>query len=134
MYYQLEGILAIVLSLSIPIVAIVMGVISSIRKKKGEVELRRLIIENHTDLETAKQLIEQREPKSNKFVSLRWACVLVGMGFGALIDYLLKLSPYEEMKIYFWVIIAFGIGLGLLASFLVEMKMQKNEPIDQEMS
>lgn len=130
---SLEGVFAIVLSLSIPIVAIVMGIISSIKKKNAEVELRRLIIENHTDMETAKQLIEQHEPKTNKFVSLRWACVLIGMGCGTLIDYLLGLNPYGNMKIYFGVIIAFGIGLGLLASFLVEWKLREKDTPEQEM-
>lgn len=131
---NLEGIFAIVLSLLIPIVAIVMGVIFSIKKKNAEVELRRLIIENHTDMEIAKQLIEQHEPKTNEFVSLRWACVLIGMGCGALIDYLLGLNPYGNMKIYFWIIIAFGVGLGLMASFLVESKLQQNNTNEQEMS
>lgn len=132
--YSLEGVFAIFLSLLIPIVAIVMGGISSIKKKKAEAELRRLIIENHTDLETAKQLIEQHEPKSYKYVSLRWACVLIGMGCGALIDYLMGLNPDGDMEIYFWVIIAFGVGLGLLASFLVEWKLQRNDATGQEMS
>ena len=122
---QLEGIFAIVLSLTIPIVAIIFGSIIAIRKKQSETELRKLLIENNTDLETAKALIEEKEKKSNKYSSLRWACILIGLGIGAFADFLLGLNSVDG--IYFWIIIAFGIGLGLLVSFFVELKLQKNE-------
>ena len=122
---ELEGVLAIVLSLTIPIVAIIFGSIIAIRKKQSETELRKLLIENHTDLETAKALIEEKEKKSNKYSSLRWACILIGLGIGAFADFLLGLNSVDG--IYFWIIIAFGIGLGLLVSFFVELKLQKNE-------
>ena len=122
---ELEGVLAIVLSLTIPIVAIIFGSIIAIRKKQSETELRKLLIENNTDLETAKALIEEKEKKSNKYSSLRWACILIGLGIGAFTDFLLGLNSVDG--IYFWIIIAFGIGLGLLVSFFVELKLQKNE-------
>ena len=122
---QIVELSAVVLSLLIPIVAISFGIYASIRKKQNETELRRLIIENHTDLETAKALIEQQQEKTpNKFISLRYACVLIGLGVGALADYLLNIGD----DIYFWLVIAFGIGLGLLASFIVELKLEKQEP------
>ncbi len=122
---ELIPISAIVLSLSIPIVAIIFGAIMLIRKKQSETELRKLLIENHTDLETAKALIEEKEKKSNKYSSLRWACILIGLGIGAFADFLLGIVPHDG--VYFWIIIAFGIGLGLLVSFFVELKLQKNE-------
>ena len=122
---ELEGVLAIVLSLTIPIVAIIFGSIIAIRKKQSETELRRLLIEHNTDLETAKALIDEKEKKSNKYSSLRWACILIGLGIGAFADFLLGLNSVDG--IYFWIIIAFGIGLGLLVSFFVELKLQKNE-------
>ena len=122
---ELEGVLAIVLSLSIPIVAIIFGAIMSIRKKQSETELRRLLIEHNTDIETAKALIEEKEKKSNKYSSLRWACILIGLGIGAFADFLLGLEP--KHNIYFWLVIAFGIGLGLLVSFFVELKLQDKE-------
>lgn len=122
---ELEGIFAIVLSLAIPIVAIICGVIMSIRKKQSETELRKLLIEHNTDLVTAKALIEEQEKKSNKYVSLRWACILIGLGVGAFADFLLGLEP--KHNIYFWLVIAFGIGLGLLVSFFIELKLQNKE-------
>ena len=115
---------AVVLSLLIPIVAITLSFQAYIRKKQNDTELRRLIIENHTDVNTAKVLIENQEEKPNKYTSLRYACILIGLGVGALADYLMNI---ESNCIYFWLVIAFGIGLGLLASFIVELKLLKQD-------
>lgn len=122
---DLAGVLAVVLTLVIPIAAIIGGIILSIRKNRNETELRRLIIENQTDLETAKALIAEPDKKTNKFGTLRGACVLLGIGLGALVNYLLNVTMVGPKGIYFWIVIAFGVGLGLLVSFLVEMKLQK---------
>ena len=122
---DLEPLMAIILSLGIPIVAIIGGIILSIRKNQNETELRRLIIENQTDLETAKALIAEPDKKANKFGTLRGACVLLGIGLGALVNYLLNIPMNGVNGIYAWIVIAFGVGLGLLVSFLVEMKLQK---------
>ena len=129
---QFEGLVAIILSLGIPIVAIVSGVVSSVKKKKLETELRRVIVENHTDLDVARALIEEQEKKPSKFGSLRGACVLIGLGIGALVNYLLNVSMVGPGGIYFWVVLAFGVGLGLLASFIVEQKLKKQEPTPEE--
>ena len=124
--------MAIILSLGIPIVAIVSGVVSSVKKKKLETELRRVIVENHTDLDVARALIEEQKKKPSKFGSLRGACVLIGLGIGALVNYLLNVSMVGPGGIYFWVVLAFGVGLGLLASFIVEQKLKKQEPTPEE--
>lgn len=128
-HLELEGLFAIILSLSIPIVAIVMVFITSIKKKNRETQLRLALIEKGTDPETAKLLIEEHEEKHNKYSSLRWACVLMGMGLGALVDALLGLPP--KHNIYFWLIIAAGMGFGLLISFIVEYKLTKKEQQEQ---
>ena len=117
---------AVVLSMLIPIVAIVSGSIFAIRKKQSETELRRLLVERNTDLETVKALIEEKEKPNNKYSSLRAACVLIGIGLGALADYLLNIQGT-----YFWLVIAFGIGIGLLVSFFTELKLQKREPLEE---
>ncbi len=132
---ELTGVLAVTLSLGIPIVTIIAVFVSIVKKNNNEREIRRLIIENHTDLETAKQLIE--EPKknqgSNPYPALRWGCVLIGMGLGALLCYILQLEP--KHNIYFWILIAFGCGLGLLCSFVIEYKLQRhNAPSTDETS
>ena len=127
---NLEGVFAIVLSLSIPIVAIVMGITSEIKKKQRDTELRLALIQAGTDAETAKILIEERQKKHRKYSSLRWGCVLVGMGLGALCNYCLNVNP--EHDIYFWLIIAAGMGIGLLTSFVIEYKFMKEERTEQQ--
>lgn len=127
---DLAGVLAVALSLGIPIVAIVAGIISSVKKSNNAREIRRLIIENKTDLETAKYLVDepQKRQSSNPYPALRWACVLIGLGLGALIDYLLHLEPADSpMSVYFWIIIAFGCGIGLFCSFLTEYNLQRRD-------
>ena len=127
---ELEGLVAIMFSLAIPIFAIVMGVSKSIKKNENERKIRELLITNHTDPQMAKLLIEQQTPKSNKFVALRWGCILLGIGLGAAINALFNINP--KLEIYFWLILAAGCGLGFLASFIVEMKMQKKETQEDE--
>ena len=122
---DLIPIFAVVLSLSIPIVAIVMVFITSIKKKNHDTELRLALIQQGTDAETAKLLIEEQAEKHDKYSSLRWACVLIGLGLGALVDALIGLPP--KHNIYFWLIIAAGMGIGLLISFIVEYKLTKKE-------
>lgn len=115
------------LSLAIPIVAIIMVFVTAMHKKKQDKEVRQLIIENHTDPETARLLIDEPKKQPRKMGpvnldTLRAACVLLGIGLGACID---LLAGVETKSIYFWLIIACGIGIGLLCSFLVEMHLYK---------
>ena len=122
-----EGLVAIILSLGLPIVAVVMVFASAMHKKTKDKEIRQLIIENHTDAETAKLLIDDpkkqpREAGPFNLGTLRAACILLGLGVGVLIDWL---AVVETKSIYFWLIIAVGIGIGLLCSFLVEMHLYK---------
>ena len=117
----------IVLSLIIPIVAIVMTFIADIKKKRRDTELRLAIIQQGIDAETAKVLTE-KEPE-DKYSGLRWGCILVGLGLGALCDVLLGLPP--KHNIFFWILIATGIGIGLLVSFVIEYKLAKKELKDR---
>ena len=125
MSYALEGVLAIFLSLSIPIIAILMVFITEIKKKRRDTELRLALIQQGTDAETAKILIEQQEKKNNKYSTLRWGCVLIGIGLGAACDALIGLTP--KHNIYFWLIIAAGMGIGLLTAFVIEYQLTKKE-------
>ncbi|MBQ9285979.1 MAG: hypothetical protein IJ209_06850 [Bacteroidaceae bacterium] len=121
---DLESLLAILLSCSIPIVTILMVFITMIKKKSRETELRLAIVQAGTDADTAKVLIDQQQKKRDKYSSLRWGCILAGMGLGALCDALIGISPKHD--IYFWFIIAAGMGVGLLTSFVIEYKLSKN--------
>ena len=121
---DLAGVLAVAISLLIPIVGIICGVIASINKKKRETELRKALIENHTDPESIKLLVEEQEEKTNKFIMLRWGCILLGAGLGAAIS---GWAGTDAKDLYFWLPIIAGMGLGMLISFIVETKMTKNE-------
>ncbi len=121
---DLAGVLAVTLSLLIPIVGIICWLIVSINKKKNETELRKALIENHTDPESIKLLVEEQQEMSNKFIMLRWGCVLLGAGLGAAIS---GWAGTDADNLYFWLPIIAGMGLGMLISFAVETKMTKDE-------
>ena len=127
--HDIAGILAVTLSLLVPIVAILMVFITDIKKKRRDTEIRLAIIQAGTDAETARILIEQQPKKNDKYNGLRWGCILVGVGLGALCDALLDISP--KHNIYFWLIIAAGMGIGLLVSFVIEYKLAKKELKDR---
>lgn len=125
--HELVKMVAVILIFGMPVIAVVMVFLSSMHKKTKDKEVRQLIIENHTDPETAKLLIDEpkKQPRNMgpfNLNTLRAACVLLGIGLGACIDWL---AGTATMSIYFWLIIAFGIGIGLLCSFLVEMRLYK---------
>ena len=120
--------MAVILSLGIPIVVIIMVFLKKMKKNQQEKEIRQLIIENHTDPETAKLLIDEpkKAPKPGTIDvgNLRFACMLLGVGLGAGIDWLADVST---KSIYFWLIVAFGVGIGMLCSFLVELRLAKKQ-------
>ena len=120
--------MAVILSLGIPIVVIIMVFLKKMKKNQQEKEIRQLIIENKTDPETAKLLIDEpkKAPKPGTIDvgNLRFACMLLGVGLGAAIDWLADIST---KSIYFWLIVAFGVGIGMLCSFLVELRLAKKQ-------
>ena len=123
------GLVAVVLSLSIPLVVIVMVFIKKMKQNQQQKEIRQLIIENKTDAETAKLLIDEpkkqvRKPGTIDLGTLRTACMLLGVGLGASINWLADIST---KSIYFWLIVAFGVGIGMLCSFLVELRLAKKQ-------
>ena len=125
--HELVQMVAVILIFGMPVIAVVMAFLSSMHKKKQDKEVRQLIIENHTDAETAKLLIDEPKKQPRKMGpvnldTLRAACVLLGIGLGACINWL---ACVATKSIYFWLIIACGIGIGLLCSFLVEMHLYK---------
>lgn len=131
---DLESIIAIVMALAIPIVAIIFGCWIAINKMNKEKEIRQLIIENDIDIERAKLLIDDpQKRKKEQYASLRTGLMLIGIGLGVLANYLLGLNLNDGY--YPWMIIAVGIGIGLLASFFLErklmMKDQSSKPADR---
>ncbi|MBQ9222316.1 MAG: hypothetical protein IJ166_01095 [Prevotella sp.] len=131
MINDLAGVLAVFLSLGIPIVAIISGIVMGIKKKNRETELRKFIIENNVDAERVKLLVEEPERKSNKFVMLRWGCILTFGGLATLVYYFIRLNV-DPSDMLFWFFLALGMGIGMLVSFLIEMRMTKKEKESEE--
>ncbi len=105
------------------IIAIVSGVISEIKKNNNEREIRRQIIENNIDPETAKVLITPVVPKEkDPYGPLQGGCVLLGMFLGYLF------ATYMEIcGIGLWITIAAGVGLGLFVSFFLKRALMKHD-------
>ena len=122
------GLVAIIFIFGLPIVVVVMVFLKKMKKNQQEKEIRQLIIENKTDPETAKLLIDEpkKAPKPGTIDvgNLRFACMMLGIGLGAGINWLADVST---KSIYFWLIVAFGVGIGMLCSFLVEMHLAKKQ-------
>lgn len=123
--------MAVILSLGIPIVVVIMVFLNRMKKDQQQKEIRQLIIENKTDPETAKLLIDEpkkakepRKPGTIDLGTLRTACMLLGVGLGAGINWL---ASIDSESIYFWLIVAFGVGIGMLCSFLVELRLAKKQ-------
>ena len=120
--------MAVILSLGLPIVVFIMVFLKKMKKDQQQKEIRQLIIENKTDPETAKLLIDEpkKAPKPGTIDvgNLRFACMLLGVGLGAGIDWLADVST---KSIYFWLIVDFGVGIGMLCSFLVELRLAKKQ-------
>ena len=59
---ELIPLIAIIMSLAIPMVVIIAATQTSINKKNREADIKRLIVENNIDIERAKLLIEEVKP------------------------------------------------------------------------
>ena len=122
------GLVAIIFICGLPVIAVVMVFLKKMKKNQQEKEIRQLIIENKTDPETAKLLIDEpkkaQKPGTIDVGNLRFACMLLGVGLGTLINWLANIAT---KNIYFWLIIAFGVGIGMLCSFLVELRLAKKQ-------
>ena len=123
------GFVAVVLAMSIPIVAIVMSVVSLMRRKKLETELRKAIVENHVEPESIKLLVEEPDKRNtNKFAYLRRGCILVGAGIAAFIA---NCFSVETFSINFLMSILGGMGVGMLIAFIIEVQMEKKERAEE---
>jgi mannitol-specific phosphotransferase system IIBC component len=126
---ELVPILGVIFSLSIPMVVMYFVAKMVINEKNRDKEIRQLIIEHDMDAERAKLLIKEKRDNNGRYPALRWGCFLMGAGFGALAAFLLNMATDSA---FFYLTIAFGCGLGLLVSFLIEMKVARKEPPTQE--
>ena len=120
---ELIPLIAIIMSLAIPMVVIIAATQTSINKKNREADIKRLIVENNIDIERAKLLIEETKPHDKKYASLRKGAFFLGVGLGTLANHFLI---HGDMIVMVLTIAGF-IGLSLLAAFVVEYKMRQRD-------
>lgn len=115
----------IIFVFGIPIIAIIFTALGYIRKKRHDAEVRIALIQNGVDAETAKVLLaNQEDSKSKKFQSLRTGCAFLGVGLGAAT---VAIAGIPQGSIYFWLVIAAGVGVGLVAAFVIEYMLTRKE-------
>lgn len=83
------------------------------------------------DIERAKLLIDDVEKKGNKYSYLRLGLIILGMGLGALVDYILGVD-FERAGVYPYLILVVGMGLEMLTSFVIEYKLNEKERMQKE--
>ncbi len=116
---------AVFLALTGPIVTVLAICWVIIVRVKQNAKLKNNIINSRIDPELAKTLLPPKDSKNTRMNVLRWACALLGLGVGALICSLFR--NINDYQLPFYIILAAGIGFGLLVSFIVEWHLEKHE-------
>ena len=111
------------------IVAIITSFLVIYHKKKNERIIRQSIIENHVDAETAKLLVEPTKSEGSKYSTLMWGCSLIGLGLGWGVDILLNL---REGSFDYFIVLAVGVGIGLLAYFFLKSKLETKDKTKED--
>ena len=120
---EIIPLIAIIMSLAIPMVVIIAATQTSINKKNREADIKRLIVENNIDIERAKLLIEEVKPKEQAYTSLRIGALFLGIGIGSLVN---QFWVHGDTYILLATITGF-VGFLLLIAFVVETKMRQRE-------
>ena len=66
---------------------------------------------------------------SNKFNALKWACLLIGLGLGLLVGFILiqNYGITRDKEIVYGASVLLCGGLGMLGSFLIEYRLSKKK-------
>lgn len=113
------------------ITPIVLFFVAYIRNKRAEHELRMRLLENGSDPELAKVLIESKLKKEPKLVMLRIGlpaifASLFGFGFFYWMNTQVENpNSFDGAPIMLIFIVVFGIGLGLVTALIIEHKLLK---------
>ena len=106
---------------------IVLFFVAYVRNKRAEHELRMRLLENNSNPELAKVLIESKRKKEPKRVMLRIGlpaifASLFGSGFVYILNQTAS-KDFEGAVLLLIFTVAFGIGLGLVAALIIEHKL-----------
>lgn len=111
------------------ITPIVLFFVAYVRNKRAEHELRIRLLENNSNPELAKVLIESKLKKEPKLVMLRIGlpaifASLFGSGFVYILNQTAS-KDFEGAVLLLIFTVAFGIGLGLVTALIIEHKLLK---------
>ena len=127
--YSIRQIVDSLLTAATIITPIVLFFVANIRSKRAEYQLRMRLLENNTDPELAKVLIESKLKKEPKLVMLRIGLPAIFASlFGGGFVYILNQTASKEFEgavLLLIFTVAFGIGLGLVTALILEHKLLK---------
>ena len=127
--YTIRYIMDSLLTAATIITPIVLFFVAYVRNKRAEHELRMRLLENNSDPELAKVLIESKLKKEPKLVMLRIGlpaifASLFGSGFVYILNQTAS-KDFEGAVLLLIFTVAFGIGLGLVTALIIEHKLLK---------
>lgn len=129
--YLIRSIVESLLTFASITTPIVLFFVAYIRNKRAENELRMRLLENNSNPELAKALIESKPKTQPKFVMLRIGlpaifASLFGFGFFYWMNTQVENpNSFDGAPIMLIFIVVFGIGLGLISALLIERKLLK---------
>ena len=125
--YTIRYIMGSLLTAATITTPIVLFFVAYVRNKRVEHELRMRLLENNSNPELAKVLIESKLKKEPKLVMLRIGlpaifASLFGSGFVYILNQTAS-KDFEGAVLLLIFTVAFGIGLGLVAALIIEHKL-----------
>ena len=129
--YTIRYIMDSLLTAATIITPIVLFFVAYVRNKRAEHELRMRLLENNSNPELAKVLIESKLKKEPKLVMLRIGLPAIfasifGFGFFYWMNTQVENpNSFDGAPIMLIFIVVFGIGLGLISALLIERKLLK---------
>lgn len=134
--YLIRSVVESILTFTVIITPIVLFFVAYIRNKRAEHELRMRLLENGSDPELAKVLIESKLKKEPKLVMLRIGLPAIFASiFGSIFVFLLNKyadKDFDGAVLLLILLIVFGIGLGLVTALILERKLLKKQPNTEE--
>ena len=127
--YLIRSVVESILTFAAITTPIVLFFVAYIRNKRAEHELRMRLLENNSNPELIKALIETKQKSSPKLVLLRVGLPAIFASlFGSGFVYILNHSAdknFEGAVLLLIFAIVFGIGLGLISALIIEHKLLK---------
>ena len=130
--YLIRSIVESLLTFACILTPIVLFFVAYIRNKRAEHEMRMRLLENNSNPELVKALIESKPKSQPKLVLLRIGlpaifASLFGFGFFYWMNTQVENpNSFDGAPIMLIFIVVFGIGLGLISALLIERKLLKS--------